>query len=83
MQRVFWTIFSLTLFLIVASSLIYGYFALYVLDNPESVGNWFGRLLNGISGHKSQLAICQMEPIIMWGYHISEIHRMCITIWEG
>ncbi len=50
MGRIFWIFFSVVAAIIVASWIVYGYIAIYVLNNPESVGDWFGKLINGISG---------------------------------
>lgn len=50
MFRIFLIIFAVVLTLIVGSWIIYGYVALYVLDNPESVGSWIGKLIGGIAG---------------------------------
>jgi hypothetical protein len=50
LQRFFWIFFSFVLFLILASWAAYAYIALYILDNPDSVGNWIGKLISGISG---------------------------------
>ncbi|WPS85528.1 hypothetical protein SMD22_00275 (plasmid) [Brevibacillus halotolerans] len=50
MQRIFWIFFSIVSAIILAIWVIYGYIAFYVLNNPESVGNWFGKLINGLSG---------------------------------
>lgn len=47
MFRLFWILFGIVVAIIIGSWTFYGYVALYVLDNPESVGNWFGRLLSG------------------------------------
>ncbi|MGG1662480.1 hypothetical protein [Brevibacillus sp. NRS-1366] len=50
MFRIFMIIFTIGLTLIGGSWILYGYVVLYVLDNPESVGSWLGKLIGGISG---------------------------------
>lgn len=50
MERFLWIFFAVVLVLIFGCWILYGYAALYVLDNPESVGTWIGKLIGGITG---------------------------------
>ncbi|MDH4620115.1 hypothetical protein [Brevibacillus sp. AY1] len=50
MLRIFLIVFAIVLTLIVGSWILHGYVALYVLDNPESVGGWIGKLISGNAG---------------------------------
>jgi uncharacterized membrane protein YdfJ with MMPL/SSD domain len=49
MERFFWIFLTVVLVLIFGSWILYGNVALYVLDNPQSVGEWLGKLMGGIT----------------------------------